>query len=298
MTNPFDSEKEKNIKSAEPRSLMESAGYIISAAILLVVIVVMTTDIRNITFQNAADLSLSLFVLMFCSYGMYVSMYANGIISGEKLAAYISITTEYNKVRDEIVAGDNQKQLNAFCRAYVEEERKARIESVILVSGISMERYEALRFKTRAQMIAEGLSGSQIRCVRAANRVRPIKLTPEMLCKQGKVPIKRGVMHMQPAVRRKWDYVKKFITTALTSGAIGFITFEVFADPSWATVCSVAFKVLMVAITGYSGYRRGYDNIATDTVLFTQDQIDLLRQFQSWKKREDGKEISAGKASA
>ena len=284
--NPFAEDPQRLEKKIEPKSLIETSGYIISAAILFAVIIVMTTDIRGITFQSVASLSLQMFVLMFCSYGMYVSMYSNGIISAEKLTSYIEITDRYNKIREEIVSGGNDKRLYDFCRDCIESERASRIEDVLAGSGISAERYEKLRFLSRKDLIKAELTSGQIRAVRSASRIRPIKLTPEMLCKAGKAPIKRGVMHMQPAVRRKYDFIKKFITTAVTSCAMGFIAFEVFADPSWSTVCSVAFKVLMVALTGYSGYKRGYDNIAVDTVLYTQDQIDMLERFKSYLSSE------------
>jgi hypothetical protein len=282
-TNPFEETKIERENKSAPKSLMETAGYVISAAILLVVIVVMTTDIRNITLQSVADLSLQMFVLMFLSYGMYVSMYQNGMMAGEKLPLYISVTNRYNQIRDEIASDNNHQALSSFCRGYVEQELKSRIEDLILVWGITYEQYEKIRFLSRNKLAEQGLSKGQIRCVRKANRIRPIKLTPEMLCKQGKAPIKRGVMHIQPAIRRKKDYVKKFFTTSLTSCAMGFIAFELFSEPTWETVCAVVFKLFMVAITGYSGYMRGYDNIVTDSVLYMQDQIDLLGQFKRWK---------------
>ncbi len=291
--NPFAEDPQRLEKKIEPKSLIETAGYIISAAILFAVIIVMTTDIRGISFQSVASLSLQMFVLMFCSYGMYVSMYSNGIISAEKLTSYIEIIERYNEVRERIVSGDNHKRLYDFCRDCIESEQASRIEDVLAGIGISPERYEKLRFCSRKNLLNEKLTNTQIRAIRAARRIRPIKLTPEMLCKAGKAPIKRGVMHMQPAVRRKYDFIKKFITTAVTSCAMGFIAFEVFADPSWSTVCAVAFKVLMVALTGYSGYKRGYDNIAVDTVLYTQDQIDMLRQFEDWKDEKKGEKARA-----
>lgn len=282
--NPFADEKTvvRESKTAQ-KNLMETAGYIISAAILLVVIIVMTTDIRNITFQGAADLSLQMFVLLFLSYGMYVSMYSNGMMAGEKLPIFKETTQKYTEIRDEIASANNHKALSSFCREYVEQELRSRIEDTILPYGITFDQYKELRFLSDEDMLGKGLSEEQIERIRAANRIKPIKLTPEMLYKHGKAPIKRGVMHIQPALRRRADYIIKLFTTALTSCAMGFIAFELFAEPTWETVCAVVFKLLMVAVTGYSGYVRGYDNIVTDSVLYMQDQIDLLGQFKRWK---------------
>ena len=270
-------------KPFTPTSVMEKMGYFIAAVILLVVIVVMTTDIRAITVQNVKDLSLSMFVLIFCSYYMYVNMYKSGMIAGEKMEIYKDVCRSYDNIRVEIITQDTQKELSQFCRDYVKRELQDRIEEVLMPASVSLVEYEEYKHLEEEDLKEKGLSKLQLHRVKMANKIRPIKLTPEMLCKQGRVPIKRGAMHVQPHKRRKSDYIAQFVSTALTSGAMGFIVFEVFVNPSWSTVCAVTFKVLTVAITGHAGYMRGYDNIVTDTVLFTQDQIDFLKQFKSWK---------------
>lgn len=283
-TNPFEEEVSVSKESKPaPKNLMETAGYIISAAILLCVVIVMTTDIRNITFQNVATLSLQMFALMFLSYGMYISMYSNGMMAGEKLSLYKDTVKKYTEIRDEIASANEHKALSEFCRGYVEQELRSRIEDTIIPCGITLKEFYDIRYFPKKKLKAKGFSKAQICRIRSANKIRPIKLTPVMLYRQGKTPIKREVMHVQPVVRRKNDYLKKLLTTALTSGVMCFIAFELFAEPSWETVCAVVFKVLMVAVTGYSGYLRGYENVVTDSVLYMQDQIDLLCQFKRWK---------------
>lgn len=279
-------------------SMMEKAGYAIAAAILLVVIVVMTADIKVITIQRAADLSVSFFVLVFCSYGMYVNMYRSGMLAGEKTSSYKKVCEEYDQIRADLKKCNLQKRLTEFCIEYVEIEHRARIEEILLPADISWEEYDTCRHLSKAEIMEKGYTRAQFCRIRAANRVRPIKLTPEMLYKQGRMPVKRGALHTQPAVKRRGDFIKKLVTTAMTSGATGFIAFELFSELTWRTVCSVSFKLLMVALTGYSGYTRGYDNIATDSVLYTQDQIDLLRQFEAWKNNEKNKNNSPDEARA
>lgn len=270
-------------KPFSPAAVMEKMGYFIAAVILLVVIVVMTTDIRAITVQNVKDLSLSMFVLIFCSYGMYVNMYKSGMIAGEKMEIYKDVCRSYDQIRVEIITQDTQKELSQFCRDYVRRELQDRIEEILMPASISLAEYEEYKHLSEEDLKEKRLSKMQLRRLKVANKIRPIKLTPEMLCKQGRIPIKRGAMHVAPHKRRKGDYITQFVSTVITSGAMGFIVFEVFANPSWSTVCAVTFKVLAVALTGYTGYTRGYDNIVTDTVLFTQDQIDILEQFKAYR---------------
>lgn len=265
-------------------SMMEKAGYVVAAAILLVVILVMTTDIKCITAQSVADFSVAFFVLMFCSYCMYANMYRNGMLAGERLQAYKDICAEYDSVRSNIKSGDVNKKLSQFCREYVDNERRARIEEVLSGVDISFEDYTKYKHMSRSKMKECGLFSPQIRRVIAARRIRPIKLSPTIIYKQGKSASRRKVIHMTPSDRRKLDNVFKFVTNAASYCVTGFIAFEIFTDPSWQTIFEVAFKLLMIVYTGYSGYMRGYDNIATDTVVFIKDQIELLHQFMRWEE--------------
>lgn len=266
-------------------SVVERSGYVIAAAILLVVILVMTTDIRFITAQIGSNFSATFFVLMFCSYGLYLNMYTNGMISGERLKVYKDACKRYDEVRDKIKSADVYKRLADFCREYVDNDRRARIEEALSFSGVSYDEFLRYQHLGRAALKAEGLCKAQIRRIRAAKRIRPIKLTPAMLYKQGKGSTRNKALHTPPSERRKWDRISKFITNALSCGMTVFIAFDMFSNPSFKTLCAVAFKLLMIGYTGYRGYVRGYYNIVTDTVLYINDQIDILEQFELREER-------------
>lgn len=273
-------------------SMMEKAGYAVAAAILLVVILVMATDIKCITSISIQDFSVTFFVLMFCSYFMYLNMYRNGMIAGERLVEYKNVCEEYTTVRDKIKSPDVHKRLSAFCRDYVDNEMRARIEEVLSKGDIAFEDYTRYKHMGKAQLKACGLFKDQRKCIRKAKRIRHIKLTPTIIYKGGNNASRRKVIHMLPSDRRLIDNVSKLISNATSYCVAGVVAFEIFADPSWQTVISVAFKLLMVVCTGYSGYMRGFDNIATDTVAFIKDQIELLNQFMRWEERAYDKQQS------
>lgn len=298
--NIFEDNAEEKVKpilgEKSTTSMVERAGYIVAAAILLVVILVMTTDIKFITAQSIADFSVAFFVLMFCSCAMYANMYKNGMIAGERLQAYKDICSEYDSVRESIKSANLNKKLADFCRSYVDNELRSRIEEVLSFADITYDNFLRYRHMSIAEMRKAGLYKMQILRIRAARRIRPIKLTTSMLYKQGARASRRKMLHTPPAERRRMDNAFKIVTTALSYSVTGFIAFEIFTDPSWKTFCAVAFKLLMVGYTGYSGYMRGYDNIATDTVYYIRDQIDLLNQFKSWGERENEQQ-SDGKCS-
>lgn len=273
-------------------SLMEKAGYFVAAAILLVVILVMATDIKFITSISIRDFSVAYCVLMFLSYFMYATLYRNGMLAGKKLKEYKDVCEEYNDVRDKIKSPNVHKRLSDFCREYVDNERRARIEEVLSREDITYDDYIRYKHMGGSQMKECGLFKDQIRCIKRARRIRSIKLTPTIIYKQGNNASRRKVIHMLPSDRRIIDNLSKFLSNAASYFIAGFVAFEIFSNPSWQNVILVAFKLLMVIWTGYRGYIRGYDNIATDTVVFMKDQIELLNQFMRWEERENDKQQS------
>lgn len=282
-----DEEKEK-AKSLAPiggKSILEKAGFIMAAAIMLVVIVVMTTDVKGITFKTVADMSAQFFVLTFCTYGMYTNLYQNGTIAGERTSEYIDVTKKYAELREELKVNDIHKELTQFCREYVDTERKARCEDVLVTVGVSWEDFLEYRHLNKDKLVEKGLSPLMISAVKRAKRIRPIKLRSDMLLRNGRTATRRRAMHVQPIVKRRADMAMHFVKTALTNGALGLIVCEVLVNPSWETVGAVALKLISVAFSGCSGYRAGFVNITVNSVAYVQDQIDLLEEFKQWEAK-------------
>lgn len=268
-------------------SILEKAGFIMAAVIMLVVIVVMTSDIKLVTFKQVTELSLSFFVLIFCSYSMYGNMYHSGMIAGKKLDEYIKVCKEYAIIRAEIKEKDVQKQLAAFCKEYVDNELRERRETVLENADVTWEEYLACRLLSNRELVNDKkLSKVKIKAISAANMIVPVRLTPAMLYKQGGQTVRISPLRTAPSVKRTFDFVWNLFKTGATSLCMCFIAFELFSEPSWEMFCAVAMKLLTVALNGYAGYRRGYDNIAVDTVNYTEDQIDMLEQFKKWKAEE------------
>ena len=268
-------------------SILEKAGFVMAAVIMFVVIVVMTSDVKVISFAQVTELSLSFFVLLFCSYSMYGNMYHSGMIAGKKLDEYIKVCKAYAVIRAEIKEKDVQKQLAAFCKEYVDNELKTRREAVLENADVTWEEYlECRHLSKRELQYDKKFSKVKIKAITDANWIVPIKLEPAMLYKQGGQTVRRSPLHTAPSTKRTFDFVWNLCKTGATSLCMCFIAFELFSEPSWEMFCAVAIKLLTVALNGYAGYRRGYDNIAVDTVNYTEDQIDMLEQFKKWKGEE------------
>lgn len=269
-------------------SILEKAGFIMAAVIMLVVIVVMTSDIKLVTFTEVTELSLSFFVLIFCSYSMYANMYHSGMVAGRKLDTYTKVCKRYAIVRAGIKTKDVQKQLAVFCKEYVDNELKSRREAVLENADVTWEEYLECRLLSKRELqYDKKLSKVKIKAISDANWIVPIKLQPAMLYKQDGQTVRRSPLRAAPGAKRTFDFTWNLIKTGATSLCMCFIAFELFSEPSWEMFCAVALKLLTVALNGYAGYRRGYDNIAVDTVNYTEDQIDMLEEFKKWKGTED-----------
>ena len=268
-------------------SILEKAGFVMAAVIMLVVIVVMTSDIKLVTFKQVTELSLSFFVLIFCSYSMYGNMYHSGMLAGRKLDSYKKVSKDYIAIRDEIKAKDTQKKLAEFCKEYVDNELRSRREALLENADVTWEEYLECRHLSKKELqYDKKFSKVKIKAIADANWIVPIKLEPAMLYKQGGQAVRRSPLHTAPSTKRAFDFGWNLIKTSATSLCMCFIAFELFSEPSWEMFCAVCIKLLTVALNGYAGFRRGYDNIAVDTVSYTEDQIDMLEQFKKWRGEE------------
>lgn len=268
-------------------TMLERASLIMAALIMLVVIVVMTADIKVISIKDATELSLSAFVLLFCSYSMYGNMYHSGMIAGKKLKTYKDLTAEYARIRTEVKERDVMKRLTAFCKEYVDNELKSRREALLENADVTWEEYQECKHLPKRALREMGYTKVKVKAISDANWIVPIKLEPAMIYRVGGQTVRRSPLHTAPGAKRTFDFTWNLIKTGATSICMCFIAFELFAEPTWKTFCAVAIKLLTVALNGWAGYRRGYDNIAIDTVNYTEDQIDLLEQYKVWKGSEE-----------
>ena len=263
------------------KSLLEKSSYAMAAIILMVVVIVMTTDIKFNFVQNAVETSATFFVLMFLSYGMYINMYSSGIFAGEKTEEYMNMLKTYTDLRKSLPIENLQARLTKFCQQYVECEWQARCMSVLSTAGITWEKFLVLRELDEDMMTAEHVSPYAMAAVIKARKIKPIKLTPEMIYKEIRSSIRRRGMRMHPNTRKMFDIGFQVIKTLFTTYAVGMIVYDLVSAPTWETVCTVALKVVTVAMTGYTGYKAGFKNITVDTVAYMHDQIDLLEQFKT-----------------
>ena len=267
-----------NVKKRTTRAVMNNAGTLVSVFLLFVVAVVMTTDVKVQSLTDVASLGLDFFILLFCSYGMYVNMTDSGTKQGLLSTVYKEAVDRYEGLKSRIIAQGLQGKLPEFCTDYINDELISTRTSILANVGIAYETYADKYIGKDPEQIEDPLTDSQKKAIKSANEVRPIKLTPDMILKRGRGSMRRAPLGFKPFTKKMFNFGFKFTTTATTSLLMGVIAFDVIAEPDWSVFASVLLKLLAVVLNGFNGYQFGYENIVNDTVNYMNDQSDLMEQ--------------------
>ncbi len=274
-------EKMSEGKKKVAKQLVNYSSMIVGIFLILVVIAVFTTDINFMSAADWAKLGLTFFVLLFCSYSMYVNYSDSGTRAGRNSAVFTEQKGKHDTIKKRVIDDKKQVRLLEFCRYYIAEELKNTRDIILANEGLKYEDYQSKWVgKCEEELLSDKtLTKMQVKAIVKANGIKPIKLTPDMILKRGRGGGKRNPLGIKPESKKLFYYISKFITTVVTSIFTGIIVFDVIAQPSWSTIVACLLKLLPIVLNGFMGYKMGYENIAVDTVNYMADQIDLLEQF-------------------
>ena len=252
---------------------------ILIAFILFVVIVVMTTDIRLVTISSLTDLGLEFFILLFCSYGMYICCTDGGAKSGYATDLYKNAVLRYDELKTKIQDTCLAK-MGEFCAHYIAEELKRTRMQYLAAACITYEVYLDKYAKLGKQDIdaLTDLTSLQKKAVKKANRVRPIKLTPEMILSQGKTLHYRSALAANPGTMKNVAFTVKIFKMSFISICMPLIALDVIMEPSWIVFAEVCLKLFTVVLNGFDGHKDGYNNITVHTVNYVNAQCGLMQQ--------------------
>lgn len=262
------------------KTIANNARGFIIVFILFVVIVVMTTDIRFTTATDIAALGLDFFLILFCSYAMYIFCADSGTRAGNTSDVYKSALERFTSLKKRIIESSLHTRMREFCAYYVSEDiREARMQ-YLSIAGITYEVYLDKYSKLDNSGIDKltDLSTMQKSMLKKANKVRPIKLSPDMILRQGRNTHRRSPLEITPFAKRNVVFGAKFIQMSVISVCMSVIALDVILEPSWVVFASVCLKLASVVINGFGGYKAGFDNIAVDTVNYLESQSDLMEQ--------------------
>lgn len=270
---------EQKFKKKFLGSFLDVAGVSVSLFLIFAVIVITTTDIQICTFEDFAGFTLDFFLLLFCSYTMYVNSADSGTRAGLKTESYKKAIASFAARKQEIIDGKHQEKLPEFCYRFITRELYNTRNAILAIIGFPYSEFERDWLgKTEKEVNASELSEGQKRAVIRANATAPIKLTPEMMMKRGKNGTRREPLGTTPEEKKTTNFIVRFFMTLATAVITSMIVLEAVADPTWAMFVECVVKLLTIVMNGAMGYKFGYENIVIDTVEYMEDQEDLLRQ--------------------
>ena len=277
---------EQNIRKRVAKSVSGYGGIIVSAFLCLITIMVVTTDV-SISIRSAAELSVDFFVLFFCAYASYILCSDSGMKAGKDSKLYIDTIKTFESTKQGIIKNKTHCILGEFCKDYIASELKNAKTYYLVSAGIDYDEY-VKRYSSLEKKDIEGLSGlssAQKKAIMSANAVKPIKLSPERITRNGGVNIRTSPLSISPEARRGFSYSFKFVTSMLIAVGMSYILLNELSEPSWATFVLVCVKASTVLYNCFSGYKCGYENIVIHSVQYMQEQISLMQQAEIFAER-------------
>jgi hypothetical protein len=283
-----------NNKKKTVKGLLNNAGILVGVFIIFVVVIVVTTDIRLATWNDISNLGIDFFLLLFCSYSMYVNCSDSGMRLGLRNDIYIEAVDKFDDKKNAIISHKYHVRLHEFCQHYIQKELENTRMNILAIVGfdyhVYINRWSGLT--DREVMEMPGLTKNQKKAIIKANLVEPIRLTPEMIMMRGRRSNKRTPLGITPETKKTITFGVKFITTVITSLFLTAIIVDFVIEPTWLMFVSCVLRLMIVVLNGFSGYKFGYENIVYDTANYMSDQTDLMDQalqyFEENNKVENG----------
>lgn len=271
---------EHSSKKTFAKSLLNNAGILVGVFILFAVIIIVTTDIKLANPEEIAKLGIDFFLLLFCSYSMYINCSDSGMRFGMQNENYLNGIKDFEQEKTYIISCKNQKRLHEFCRAFIQRELENTRTNILAIVGFDYEKYVDKWLVMSKKQIKEDttLTGPQKKAIIKANSIRPIRLTPEMIMKRGGHGGKRSPLGMNPNQKKVINFSFKLITNLVTALFWTAMVVELAITPTWQLFVAIVLRSLLVVLNGYSGYKFGYENIVYDTVNYMKAQTDLMIQ--------------------
>ena len=273
-------EVEQDIKKFAKKSLVGYGGILVSVFLLFITIIAVTTDI-SISLDSLSELSTEFFLLFFCSYAAYICCSDSGAKSGKLSEIYINPVTRFEEVHQTLVTNKVHCILGDFCKEYIATELKNAKARYLVLAGIDYDDYIREYSSLEDAQINElsGLSTAQKKALMSANAVKPLKLSPEQIVRDGGANIRHSPLLLSPELVLGVKRTIKFATSFLIVIGMGVMIFNDMSDGmSWANFVLVCAKSGAVIFNCFSGFKTGYENIVVYTVNFKKEQISLMQQ--------------------
>ena len=85
-----------------------------------------------------------------------------------------------------------------------------------------------------------------------------------------------------PEELKRMAFIRKFFTTSFISFVMSIISVQIIQTPTWEMFVSVFLKMVSVILSGFFGYKCGYENIVISSVRYMRAQMSMMSQFMTY----------------
>lgn len=272
-----------SFKKKAAKGFLNYAGILSCVVIVFVATVALTTDITA-SWEGLTSLGLSFFVILFCSYSAYICCSDSGMRAGYLTETYSKTVSAYDALNEKIVSSKLQNRLFEFCRWYADGELRKVRERILVEQNITYEEYEEKYIgKGKKEIRAfSGISEQQKKAILHANGVKSLNLTPNMIMKRECRSNSRDPLGHAPEELKRMAFIRKFFTTSFISFVMSIISVQIIQTPTWEMFVSVFLKMVSVVLSGFFGYKCGYENIVISSVRYMRAQMSMMSQFMTY----------------
>lgn len=281
-------EKEQGVKKILVRGLVGYGGIAVSMFLMFITVMVVTTDI-SLSLSSIAHLSTDFFLLLFCSYASYICCTDSGTKAGKLSDIYITTVKKFEALQQRIIDSKIHCILGEFCKEYIATELKNAKTYFLVSAGIDYDDYirEYSSLEDEDILKLSGLSTAQKKALMSANAVKPIKLYPDQIIRQGGSNSRRSPLLISPELRLRANYIVKFISIVGITLGMSIIALNDITGSSWTIFVMICVKLGSVLYNCFSGYKSGYENIVIHSVNYMNEQISLMQQAIVFAERND-----------
>ncbi len=246
-------------------------AFLVAALVFFTEATLTAAPIREVTVQLA--------VTMFCCVIVYVSMSEAGVQTGEERDEVRAAREELGALTDRIRREGRAAGLARFCRSVAIEERENLRADLLAEVGLDLEKYRALLDDPAALALA---SRRVRRAARRAERLRLLRLSPELLLYGGERP-RRSLLPPSATAVRGRATLRAMLPALLGSLMTVSVALGFRAGLDAAAVASAIFRLLALVSTGARGYSMGYRSLTHDGVRSMKSRAAYLVRYLSEK---------------
>ncbi len=270
-------------------SFISNMGIIIAVFTLICAFAVFFMDISLSSFATV-DFSLSFIILLFCAYTIYFSMADTGMRVAMSDKGYKKAKEDYESIKTELQKNGKLEDLGDFCHEYAKNELASARKSILLGAGISYEKFCLDYHNKDKNDLPKNLSKKERKAIIKANKLSPVRLSPDMLLFLDDGATERRALHRNPRKQRLFYSAKALVSTTMTSFFAVSIVCSVIEEPTFAILTECLIKLFTLVWNGSKGFLMGYNNITVDTTSYLFDCTDFLYRFSSYEKKQTEKE--------